>query len=89
MRMAVLRAADKNHRLKENDRERLRKADWRKVPKNCEKARNNERRADITSDNKIKDFDRDDLSPAQIKSLIGPGSKENSPLKTNIGRKHN
>ena len=64
MGMAVLRG-DENHRLKENERERLRKVDWRKVPKNCkkEKARKSERRADATSDlNKIKDLTRGDLS---------------------------
>ena len=64
MGMAVLRG-DENHRLKENERERLRKVDWRKVPKNCkkEKARKSERRADATSDlNKIKDLTRGDLT---------------------------
>jgi hypothetical protein len=64
MGMAALRG-DENHRLKENERERLRKTDWRKVPENCEKekARKNERRADGTSDlDKIKDLTRGDLT---------------------------
>ena len=64
MGMAALRG-DENHRLKENNRERLRKKDWRKVPKNWEKEKacQNERRADGTSDlDKIKDLTRGDLS---------------------------
>ena len=64
MGMAALRG-DENHRLKENNRECLRKKVWRKVPKNWEKEKacQNERRADGTSDlDKIKDLTRGDLT---------------------------